>query len=233
MTLDRHTVDGVALRDDSDRLPGRAIKRYLASQFGNPHVLMGRVAGHVMRRRASNVRRNLWTVDLMALRPTDRVLEIGYGPGFALEQVCARLNRGRAVGLDRSRTMFDMARTRNRRTIDDGRLTLLVGSVEGADLEAEPRAAGPFDVIYAINVAMFWKDPAGVLATLRGRLARDGRVFLTVQPRLGDTTDAAAERTADRLVGEMQAAGLGDIRVERLTDLSPMAVCVIGRKTAA
>jgi SAM-dependent methyltransferase len=231
--LDRDATGGRGLRHNGDRLPGRIIKRYLVSQFGNPHGLMGRVAGHVMHRRASNVRRNLWTIELMALQPTDRVLEIGYGPGFALEQVCARLNRGTAVGLDRSRTMFDMARKRNRRAVEDGRLTLLVGSAEGAEFDAEPPAAGPFDVIYAINVALFWQDPIRVLARLRQRLAPGGQVLLTVQPRLGDTTDAAAERAADRLVDQMKTAGLGDIRIEMLTDLSPIAVCIIGRKIAA
>ncbi len=64
-----------------------AIVRYLVSQFGNPRGLVGRLAGEFMARRPSNRARNLWTVDLLELRPHHRVLEIGYGPGFAIGEV--------------------------------------------------------------------------------------------------------------------------------------------------
>jgi SAM-dependent methyltransferase len=209
---------------------GNALKAYLVGQFGNPRGFVGALAGQIMARRASNLKRNLWTIELMELKPTDRVFEIGYGPGFALEQACKHLREGMAVGLDRSETMFKMARRRNRQAILDGRLKLVVGSVEDESVQYNSSLSGPFNVIYAVNVAMFWREPIKILKTLRTRLMEGGRVLLTFQPRSGAQTNAAAMAAGEKIAQQMRDAGLADIRIETLKTISPMAVCVIGRK---
>jgi SAM-dependent methyltransferase len=207
-----------------------ALRRYLVGQFGNPRGPVGWLAGRVMAGRPSNRLRNQWTVDLLDLKPTHRVLEIGYGPGLALELVLPRVPAGFVAGLDRAATMCDMAAARNRNAMREGRLALLVGDVDGLAARGEAALAGPFDRIFAVNVAMFWMDPAAVFATLAARLAADGRIHVTHQPRAGERSDAAALAAADRLANAMRVAGLIDVRIERLEDLSPIAVCVIGTR---
>ncbi len=204
------------------------LKRYVISQFKRPRGPLGRLAGWSMARRKSNRRRNEWTVELLALEPEASVLEIGYGPGYALDLVGLRAHRGRIVGLDHSRTMRDAARARNHAAVEAGRMALFVGSADRLEDYPEPALAGPFDRIFAVNVAMFWEDPAMVFGNLAKRLAPGGRVCITQQPRTGEKTDAAALAFADRLAEAMGAGGLASVRVERLTELSPMAVCVIG-----
>jgi SAM-dependent methyltransferase len=103
------------------------MKKYLISQFGRPHGLVGRLAGSIMAHRASNKLRNRWTVDLLNLEPSNQVLEVGSGPGIALAQVAGRLASGQVVGLDYSKTMHDMAAKRNRQAFRDGRVILVVG----------------------------------------------------------------------------------------------------------
>ena len=207
-----------------------SLKRYLISQFKRPRGPLGRLAGWTMARRASNRRRNEWTIELLDLEPDTRVLEIGCGPGYALDLVGRRVTRGRIVGLDHSRTMCDAARKRNRSAVAAGRMTLFVGSAERLEELAEPALAGPFDRIFAVNVAMFWADPAAVFGRFAKRLAPGGRVCITTQPRTGEKTDAAALAFADRLAQAMGAGGLASVRVERLTELSTMAVCVVGHR---
>ncbi|KQR08241.1 hypothetical protein ASF78_18230 [Cellulomonas sp. Leaf334] len=56
----------------------------------------------------------------MRIRPTDRVLEVGCGRGAAAALVCARLDGGRLLALDRSATMTDAARRRNRASVTAG-----------------------------------------------------------------------------------------------------------------
>ncbi len=56
----------------------------IVRQFGKPSGALGVVAGLVMRLRASNRLRNARTVDLLEIRPEDRVLEVGFGPGLAV-----------------------------------------------------------------------------------------------------------------------------------------------------
>ena len=63
----------------------KQIINHLAGQFGNPHGPLGRLAGRIMATRGSNIERNRWTVDLLELKPHHRVLEVGYGPGLAIE----------------------------------------------------------------------------------------------------------------------------------------------------
>jgi SAM-dependent methyltransferase len=206
---------------------------YVIGQFGNPHGAVGWLAGRVMAGRPSNQLRNRWTIDLMALEPRHRVLEVGYGPGIALELVCPLVAAGYVAGIDRSGLMRDMASARNREAVAAGRLALAVGDVEEIGTIRDPALAGPFDRIFAVNVAMFWKDAAGVLAALAARLAAGGRIYIAYQPRTGDRSNAAALAMGERLAAATRAAGLAEVRIERLETLSPMAVCVIGAKAPA
>jgi len=206
-----------------------ALKAYLISQFGNPRGLLGALAGNIMARRASNLKRNLWTIELMDLKPADHVLEIGFGPGFALEQVCAHLKEGMAVGLDRSETMLRMARRRNHQAIAEGHLDLVLGSIEETKPLCHPSLSGPFDAVYAVNVAMFWREPVNTLKALSARLSDRGRILLTFQPRTGARTDEAAMAAGENTAQHMGEAGLGGVRIECLKTVSPMAVCVIGK----
>lgn len=206
------------------------MKKYVVSQFRRPSGFFGRVAGRIMAHRTSNKERNRWTVDLLGLQASDRILEIGFGPGIALARVADGLSRGQVVGLDHSRTMYDMAARRNRRAIHDGRISLVVGGVEELDGNDDPALAGPFDHIYGLNVVMFWRDPVRVFRTLRQRLASTGQLAFTFQPRVGEVSDEAALSAANQMVGQFRNAGFQNIRVEHLRSVSPMAVCVIAKQ---
>jgi len=207
------------------------MKNYLISQFGRPNGLIGRLAGRIMAHRASNKLRNRWTVDLLGLQPSDQVLEIGFGPGIALARVAGCLTDGQVVGLDHSETMCDMAKNRNRKAVRDGKVSLVSGSVEELDQIDDESLNGPFDHIFGINVVMFWKNPVSVFKLLRQRLSSSGQLAFTFQPRIGSVTDEAALSAADRMVGQLRDAGFQNIRVERLESLSPMAVCVLARRS--
>jgi SAM-dependent methyltransferase len=209
-----------------------ALKRALICQFARPHGSLGWLAGWIMAARGSNRLRNHWTVNLMRIEPQHRVLEIGFGPGLALAEVCARLAGGCAVGIDHSAAMVRMAGVRNRRALASGGLSLLQASAEDPGGMADPVLAGPFDRIFAVNVAQFWRKPEEVLRRLVARLSPEGAIYLTFQPRGGDTTDAAASAFGAAMAARMHAAGLERTRIEELHDVSPMAVCVIGAMAA-
>jgi len=56
----------------------------LVQQFGKPSGFLGVLAGIIMLVRPSNRLRNLRTLELLDVRPEDRVLEVGFGPGLAV-----------------------------------------------------------------------------------------------------------------------------------------------------
>lgn len=191
-------------------------------QFRRPQGLFGYLAGWIMATRPSNLQRNRWTVGLLDVQPRDRVLEIGFGPGVAIEACALRATDGKVLGLDHSELMNRMAASRNRKAIDEGRVELRLGTL--ATLGA---ADGLFDKMISVNCAQFWDDPAGALLALQDRLAPGGTLALTYQPRHPGATNADADKFADRVTTQAIEAGFSSSRKEKL-DLKPIgAVCVL------
>ncbi|MHC4265878.1 MAG: methyltransferase domain-containing protein, partial [Planctomycetota bacterium] len=70
----------------------------------------------------SNEERVQWTISLLNISPNDRVLEIGFGPGFAIELISKIATEGLVVGVDHSEVMVRHASKRNARAIRDGKV---------------------------------------------------------------------------------------------------------------
>ncbi len=201
-----------------------SLRSFIVGHFRKPRGLVGRVAGFVMATRGSNRARNAWTVELLDIGAADRVLELGPGPGLALEAVLARAPKGHVVGVDHSALMVAQAGRRNRAALAQGRLALVCGDV--AKLEG---VAGPFDKAMALNVLMFLApaERRALFERLRRLMAPGGRVAITYQPRHKNATAEDARKFAATIAAEMAAAGFAAPRTEELP-LKPLpAVCVI------
>lgn len=120
-----------------------------------------------------------WTLDLLKLQPSDRVLELGSGAGRGLELAVQQAAQGQVVGVDLSATMIGVARKRNRAAVQSGNIALLRG-----DLTALPFTPRAFNKLFSIHTLYFWPDPQTVFADLISLLAPSGRlvvVFATGQ----------------------------------------------------
>jgi ubiquinone/menaquinone biosynthesis C-methylase UbiE len=197
--------------------------RAMVRQFRRPHGMGGRAAGWVMAHRESNRKRNVWAVGLLDVQPDDRVLEIGFGPGIAIEELARRATSGRVVGVDHSEVMVRQASRRNAAAVRDGRVELRLGNAE--DL---PEFDGPFDKMLAVNSLMFWDDPVARLKQLRGLLVPGGRIAIVFQPRAPGSTDETAARTGQEIAAHYATAGFTDVRVETLALKPTAVVCVLG-----
>lgn len=193
------------------------LKQWMISQFGRPRGAGGRLAGWVMAHRGSNRKRNRWVVSLLDVRPADRVLEIGFGPGVALGELVRRA--GQVHGVDHSDLMVRLARRRFA-----GQAELWTASVARL-----PDFGAPFDLVLAVNSIGFWPQPVERLRELRGLLRPGGRIALATQPRCpGVTTDAAGRQLREMLT----EAGFTGLRTEIL-GLTPAVACVIGVSPSA
>jgi SAM-dependent methyltransferase len=201
------------------------IKERLVGQFRNPHGPLGWVAGRIMSKRESNVLRTLATVDLLELSATDRVLEIGHGPGIGLEAALAVA--GEVVGLERSTAMRSMAARRNRSAVENGRLALVV-----ADARHPPPEVAGFDAIFSSNVWQFWVDPVATLTAWRDRLVPHGTMAVTFRPPLTGATEDEALAAGERIVAQLEEAGYVDVRLESIPIGDVPAVCGLGRRSA-
>jgi ubiquinone/menaquinone biosynthesis C-methylase UbiE len=110
-------------------------------------------------------------VDALGLGPDDRVLEIGCGHGIAATLVCEHLTGGRYTAVDRSRAMIAAASRRNERFVRAGRAEFLLGELEALDL-GDRR----FDVVFAVRVGRFARQPRRARALVEPWLAPGGRV---------------------------------------------------------
>ncbi len=196
--------------------------RSLAHQFGNPHGALGHVAGWVMGRRSSNVRRSRWAVDLLDIQAGDRLLEVGCGPGVAIAAAAAR--GGTVVGVDRSAVMVGQARRRNRRAVRDGRVELHVAQRRGL-----PAFDTPFDKVLAVNTVGHWDDPLTGVVALRSALRTGGTIAIVTQPRGADATAADSRAAADAPPGSSARPASTTCGCETL-DLDPPAVCTLATK---
>jgi ubiquinone/menaquinone biosynthesis C-methylase UbiE len=93
-------------------------------------------------------------VDRLAIRPADRVLEIGCGHGVAATLVCERLDTGRLTAVDRSAKMIEAAARRNGAYVEAGKAEFIVAALEYLDL-GDRR----FDKIFAVRVGLFHREP--------------------------------------------------------------------------
>ena len=196
----------------------------LVQQFGKPSGPLGVLAGLIMRVRRSNRVRNLRTVELLDVRPEDRVLEVGFGPGLAVARAAELALAGKVVGIDHSQLMLRQARRRNVEAIRSGRVELLLSSAD-----ALPRFEGRFDKVLAVNVYMFWKDPVSVLSGLRQVMKPGGRIAITLQPRRRGATAGDTRAAGERMGASLRAAGFGEVRTEILEMAPVAAACVLGR----
>ena len=186
----------------------------IAEKFRNPTGLLGRMAGMMM---ASGNRRAVeWTVSLLDIEPADHVLEVGFGPGVGIGCAARCATSGRVFGIDRSPTMVEVARRRNRDEIAGGRVDLREG-----DAMHLPYANESFDKAFSVHCIYFWKEPIRTLEELRRVLVPGGRLAITVLPKARwletksvPPADLFTLYDAFEVADLLERSGLRDVQVE-------------------
>jgi len=194
------------------------------AQFARPTGFWGNIAGFIMTNRPSNLERNEWAISLLNLQPSDRVLEIGFGPGVAIQKMSEIVTHGVIWGIDHSDVMFRQASKRNQRAISAGRVRLALTSVSQL-----PAFDGPFDKILDVNGFQFWDNQIEVLRRLREQLRAAGIIALVHQPRNLGATEEDATEAGERFAHDLEMAGFQEIKVERKRMKPVSTVYVQGR----
>ena len=119
-------------------------------------------------------------VDGLGIEPGDRVLEIGCGHGVAATYVLERLEDGRLTAVDRSAKMIAAAERRNAAAVAAGRAEFLVAALE--DLGLGDRR---FDLVLAVRVGLFHRDPERAHSLVQPWLAPGGVVRAFFDPPSG------------------------------------------------
>ena len=146
------------------------------NQAARPSGIVGWIFGEIMA--WSNHEMNLFTLESLQPTATDRVLEIGFGPGRMLAALADRVQH--VDGVDLSSTMVSQASWRNAAAIAAGRVR-----VQEASIERLPFADACFDAVCAVNTFQFWPQPEENLREVRRVVRCGGRVAITLRSGAG------------------------------------------------
>lgn len=120
---------------------------------------------------------NAWmdefAVQLVAPKPGDSILEIGFGPGVAIRTIGRDAPDARVSGIDSSEVMLRQAVRRNRAAVRQGRADLRLGSVVSL-----PWPDHCFDCVLSLNSAHFWDPVDQALSECHRVLRPRGRVVI-------------------------------------------------------
>jgi SAM-dependent methyltransferase len=110
------------------------------------------------------------TMDFLALKPGDAVLEIGMGNGYFVKELFQRQPSIQYTGIDMSDVMVAAAVAENKDN-------------DHATFHCTQKIAGSFNKVFAINVMYFWEQPAITLQEIHQALLPEGELVLAVRSK--------------------------------------------------
>jgi arsenite methyltransferase len=203
--------------------------RSIAQQLSHPRGLLGRLVRLLMNR--GNAKMNAFALQQLDMRPSDRVLEIGFGGGATLPV----LIKGAAfvAGVDRSHDAVESAKARFSKQVMDGQAEFVEGTVE-----AIPFAAGTFDKVFTVNTVYFWRSLDAGFTEIHRVLSPGGRVVIGFLPkesmdRMNFPADIFTSRAPDDVLSSLAANGFSQARMTRPESTTPWNVVVATRGAGA
>ena len=142
----------------------------LSRQLGRPRGWFGR---RFMAKALNRGNRRLLDDAVEALAPAsgERIVDVGFGGGHALDLIRERVAPARPAGVDISTVMIEQGRARWGDGVD----------LHLADVAAMPLPDGSVDGLLSVNTIYFWLDPAAALREIHRVLRPGGRLVLGVQ----------------------------------------------------
>jgi SAM-dependent methyltransferase len=157
---------------------GKAVlQKFIARQLAHPSGLFGRLFTARWLDKA-NARMNQLTLERLAIKAEDRLLEVGFGGGDLLERILSTRQSEFVAGVDLSADMVRLVSRRLRSYIEAGKAEVRCG-----DIEALPHNDGEFTKLCSVNTLYFWRNPALALAECRRVLRPGGQILLCFNSR--------------------------------------------------
>jgi ubiquinone/menaquinone biosynthesis C-methylase UbiE len=166
------------------------------------------------------------TLELMGLKPGQRVLDLGCGAGWASRLLAQRVGGGerpgQVIGLDVSDEMIRIARA-NSTAFDN--LMFVVGSAQQI-----PWEENFFDKVLSVESFYYYGDQEGALSELFRVLAPRGELYILINLyrdnhyslRWVDELKVPVQvRSEQEYIDLLKESGLEEVRAMRIPDLTP------------
>ena len=199
-----------------DVLPSQA-DRKLQQEF-NEWAAAGR--GDAMEDHHSDITNQ--TLGLMDFNPTDRVLDLGCGTGWASRRLARMVPEGEVVGID---VADEMLRRAEQASSGIANVRYLWGSAEKI-----PAADNSFDKVLSVESFYYYADQGKALDELRRVIAPGGRLFILINLYrdnhysllwVSELKVPVQVRSEAEYLDMMRQHGFIDVEARRIPDRSP------------
>ena len=145
---------------------------YFSKQAKRPSGLFGRFfMSRIFDK--GNLELNSFVKETMAIKKSDRILEIGCGTGSLLKIIANELENGIVEGIDFSKTMISIAKKKNKRNISKKKAIIRLGNFDELQFKSNS-----YDKILSVNTIYFWKNPVMTISKAFFLLKANGMMVL-------------------------------------------------------
>jgi arsenite methyltransferase len=144
----------------------------MAKQLGRPRGWFGR---RFMGEALNRGNKTMLDAAVYWLQPQkgERIIDVGFGGGYALDRVQKRVVPARPVGVEISLAMIAAGRERWKDAVE----------LHQADVIAMPFTTHSADAVMSVNTIYFWPEPRAALSEIRRVLKPGGRLVLGVRQK--------------------------------------------------
>jgi len=181
----------------------------IATQFKQPSGFLGKVISYIMKKGNGPIYDII--IKRLQIKPGDKLFEIGYGHGLGIQKILSRYDCTIA-GIDFSELMIKEASKRNKKYIENKKVSLLYG-----DFLALNSTLEKYDKVYCLNVIYFWDELKKPFSIIKSILNPNGSLcmFMEHRDRLGRlnfTNDTVFNKySIEQVVDALNTAGFNKI----------------------
>jgi ubiquinone/menaquinone biosynthesis C-methylase UbiE len=220
------TLEGLKSMWIAKLLPVQIFSR----QARRPSGLVGR---YLMPRlfNTGNADLNGFVKECLDLQTTDRVLEIGFGPGKLIHEMAKVTTEGVVEGIDFSREMLKRASRVNKTQIAEGRVLLHEG-----DCGALPFGDGVFTKLCTSNTIYFWPRPRDYISEIFRVTRKGGSVVIGFRDDeqmsgLGLSEEVFRIYSQAQVIDLLEQAGFVRAHIREKEGLPFLSYCAVANKT--
>jgi len=191
-----------------------------------PSGIFANFAGFIWNRR--NAALNDTVFDLLALCPTDRVLDIGFGGGYLLNRIMPVVTDGLAAGVDVSAAMVGHAEKRFQKAINAGKLELKCATAEHL-----PYPDKYFNKVCSTNSIFYWQNAELGFREIKRVLKPGGKIMLCFTNKTSLEAKSFAKHirlfeaeAVEQILGKF---GFQDIKTSSFSDNHRQYCCITAR----
>lgn len=150
--------------------------RTIAAQLRKPEGEYAKQVGVTMNQ--GNLLMNLKTIELLAIKPQETVLEIGMGNGFFVKDIVSAAHTIKYIGCDFSEAMVQESIANNKEYVANGQAEFML-----ANIYQLPQKTASVDKIMTVNTLYFWEDISLAFSEIKRVLKDKGKFILSIRPK--------------------------------------------------